>query len=96
MSSQRQGVHGPGLRAAANGQLRMGHECRAPPATALAVLHPRERAGLPSTRAGAAAHSVDGETTTPRHPATHVTPCYPAVHNVDSSFSHHRAREVGA
>jgi hypothetical protein len=75
MWSQRQRMHGLGLGAAADGQLRIGHESRAPPATALAVLHPREPARLPSTRAGAAAHSVHGETAKPRHPATHVTPC---------------------
>ncbi len=43
MSSQRQGVHGLRLGAAANGEIRMAHEWRAPPATALAVLHPPGR-----------------------------------------------------
>jgi len=49
--------------------------------------------GLSATRAGAAAHSVDGDTAQPQHRATHVAACHPAVHNVDSSFSQHRAAE---
>ncbi len=43
---------------------------------------------VPPTLAGAAAHNVDGVTTTTRRPPTSVTANQPAVHNVDSRFSH--------
>jgi hypothetical protein len=49
-----------------------------------------------STRAGAAAHNVDGTTRSPQPPATKGRPNYRAVHNVDSSLCHHRASEVRA
>jgi hypothetical protein len=53
------------------------------------------RGCLPRARGSSCPQCGRGDRHT-RHPATHVTPCYPAVHNVDSSFSHHRAREVRA
>ena len=56
----------------------------------------RPTPGLSTTLGGAAAHSVDGDTAKPRHPATHVTPPYPALHNVDSSFSHRPASQLRA
>lgn len=49
--------------------------------------------GISATPVGAAAHSVDGDSARPKPPATEVATCYIAVHNVDSSFSHHRAAE---
>jgi len=49
-----------------------------------------------STRAGAAAHHVDGTTRSPQPPATKGRLNYRAVHNVDSSLCHHRASEVRA
>ena len=49
--------------------------------------------GISATRAGAAAHSVDGGSARPQPPAIEVATCYTAVHNVDSSFSQHRAAE---
>jgi transposase len=51
---------------------------------------------LSTTRAGAAAHSVDGGTAKPRHPPKHARPRTTAVHNVDSSFSYHPAVTVRA
>jgi hypothetical protein len=50
----------------------------------------------PTTRAGAAAHNVDGDTHNPQPSATKRRPSYCAVHNVDSSFSHHRAIQARA
>jgi len=38
-------------------------------------------------------HNVDGDTAIPNHRATPVAPYCPAVHNVDSSFDHHRTAE---
>jgi transposase len=53
-------------------------------------------AGHSSTRAGAAAHTVDGDTRHPHPPATKPRPSSRAVHNVDSSLCHHPARYVRA
>lgn len=49
-----------------------------------------------STRAGAAAHNVDGDTRNPKPPATRPRPNYRAVHTVDSSLSLHPAPDVRA
>ena len=46
-------------------------------------------AGHWSTRAGAAAHNVDGDTRNPHPPATKQRPSSRAVHNVGSSLCHH-------
>jgi len=73
MSSQRQGVHGHGLGAAPDGQLRMGNECCAPPATALAVLHQRERGAAFHARGSSCPQVWTGDRHTAT-PATHVTP----------------------
>ena len=52
---------------------------------------PASAAGRSPTRAGAAAHNVDGDTRNPQQPATKPQPSYRAVHNVDSSLCHHPA-----
>lgn len=52
--------------------------------------------GVSTTPAGAAAHSVDGNTAKLQHPATQATTTYPAVHNVDSSFSHRPPSQLRA
>ena len=49
-----------------------------------------------STRAGAAAHSVDGDTRNQHQSAPTRRPSYRAVHNVDSSLCHHPAHYVRA
>jgi transposase len=49
-----------------------------------------------STRAGAAAHNVDGDTRNRHQSATKQRPSYRAVHNVDSSLCPHPARSVRA
>ena len=56
----------------------------------------RPTPGRSPTPGGAAVHNVDGDTTTPRHPATHATAAYPAVHTVDSSFRHRPASKLRA
>ena len=56
----------------------------------------RPTPGASTTPGGAAAHSVDGATTKPRYPATPATAAYPAVHHVDSSFSHRPASKLRA
>jgi hypothetical protein len=53
---------------------------------------PQRDAAVPRTPAGAAVHSVDGATTTPRRRATPHSPRSLAVHNVDSSFSQFAAQ----
>jgi helix-turn-helix protein len=57
---------------------------------------PLAGAGHSSTRAGAAAHNVDGDTRNPHPPATKQRPSSRAVHNVDSSLCHHPAPELRA
>jgi transposase len=52
---------------------------------------PRRGASRPApevstTLVGAAAHSVDGDTTTPQQPTTYATLNHPAIHNVDTRF----------
>jgi transposase len=66
----------------------------APPAVPPAVFHRPQRARRPPTRGGAAAHNVDGETRKPHQSANTQRRRYRAVHNVDSSLGHHRARYV--
>lgn len=75
----------PLRRPAAERHAPLTHPARRPP-------HP----GLPSTREGAAAHSVDGVAAISRLPATHAAPSSPAVHNVDSSCRHRRPSKVRA
>jgi len=64
--------------------------------------HPIRRAppggevGRPLTRAGAAAHNVDGDTLNLQASASTSRPSYRAVHNVDSSLCHRPARQVRA
>jgi transposase len=57
---------------------------------------PASGARHPTTRAGAAAHNVDGNTPNPHPPATKLRPSYRAVHNVDSSLSQREAGGVRA
>jgi len=52
--------------------------------------------GVSPPLGGATVHNVDGDTAKPRHPATHGTAAYPAVHHVDTSFSHRPPSEVRA
>jgi transposase len=56
----------------------------------------RPTPGPSTTPGGAAAHSVDGATAKPRHSTTHAKPAHPAVHNVDSSFSHRPSSKLRA
>ena len=49
-----------------------------------------------TTRGRAAVHNVDGDTTKARHPTTHGTAAYPAVHTVDSSFTQRHLPAVRA
>jgi transposase len=56
----------------------------------------RPTPGLSATPEGAAAHSVHGNPAKPRHAATPATPLHPAVHNVDSSFSHRQPSTLRA
>jgi hypothetical protein len=52
--------------------------------------------GHSSTRGGAAAHNVDGDTGNPKPLATTPTPSDRAVHNVDSSLCHHPPSQLRA
>ena len=65
-----------------------GHPTRSTPHTGAA--------GHSSTRAGAAAHNVDGDILNPQPPAPTKRPSDHAVHNVDSSLCHHPAPELRA
>jgi len=66
----------------------------APGAFVSAAARPTPR--VSTTPGGATAHTVDGDTTKPRHRATYATLSHTAVHNVDSSFSHRRPSKLRA
>jgi hypothetical protein len=74
--------------------VRGASRARGPRARAPGAIAPG--AGHSSTRAGAAAHSVDGDTRTPYQPSTKQRSNQRAVHNVDSSLCHREARFVRA
>jgi transposase len=57
---------------------------------------PTAAARRPSTRAGAAAHNVDGDTGYPPRAASMSRRTHRAVHNVDSSLCHHPAPQLRA